>query len=273
VPARRGPIPYDRHEAILQKARADAAAEHQAFVSRYQGLDRLQPDQWGAINGLLTTLAANPLDAIGQMIDEIGQNPASQRQLQAWIAQRFPSGPAPAAAPPAKPTEPDDPMPAPDADGGYTQAGLAKLLAWNSRRTLAEAAKINQPLRDELGRMQSERQYRELHAQAGQYATNLLTEVSALPGFKEHQAAIKERFLGLKFPKGTPNGDITAALYKCYLDVVVPTLAQSAKQDVLNTLDHKAKANTVNPQGRSNAVPKGKPVGLREALAAEFSNG
>jgi len=274
VPARRGPIPFDRHEAILNKARADAAAEHSAFVSKYAGLERIQPDQWGQISGLLTNLARDPLAAIGQMLDELGQNPASHRQLQAWIAQRFPAGPTPAAAPAATAkVESDDPMPAPDADGGYTQSGLTKLLAWQSRRTLAEAAKINQPLQDELTRMRSERQYRELHQQAGEYATNLLTEVSALPGFKDHQGAIKEKFLALRFPKGTPNGEITAALYKCYLDVVVPTLARSAKQDVLDTLDHKAKANTVSPQGRSNAVPAGKPRGLREALAVEFSKG
>jgi hypothetical protein len=163
-------------------------------------------------------------------------------------------------------------MPSPDADGGYTQAGLAQLLAWQSRRTMAELKKANEPLQAELTRMKSEREHRELLTQANDYATNLLTEVSALPGFRENQAAIKQRFLQLRFPKGTPNGEITAALYRCYLDVALPTFARSAKQDVLNTLDHKAKASTVAPGARTAAPPTGgKPLGLREALAVEFS--
>ena len=272
--ARRGPIPYDRHEAILKKQREDAAAQHAAHLAQYSGLDRMSPDQWGAASGLLTELARSPLDVIGRLLDELGENPATARQLHAWQAQRFPVPAQPAAAPvaaraPASVEE--DPMPAPDADGGYTQAGLSQLLAWQSRRTLADLKKANEPLQAELTRMKSERDHRELLTQANDYATNLLTEVSALPGFRENQAAIKQRFLQLRFPKGTPNGDITAALYRCYLDVALPLVAQSAKQNVLTTLDHKAKAQTTSPGSRTAAPPRAKPLGLREALAAEFS--
>jgi len=269
VPARRGPIPYDRHEAILKKQREDAAAEHAAKFSQYTGIERMTPQQWGAVSGLMTDLANNPLDVIGRLLDELGQNPATAPQLRNWIGQRFP-GPAPSAPAAARTVEDRDPMPAPDADGGYTQAGLAKLLTWQSRRTMAEMQKANEPIQAELTRMKSEREMSALVSQANEYATNLLTEVSALPGFKEHQAAIKQKFLSLRFPKGTPNGEITAALYKCYLDVALPTITQSAKQDMLNTLDHKAKASTTSPQGRTAAAPKGRSLGLREALAAEF---
>jgi hypothetical protein len=273
VSARRGPIPYDRHEAILNKQREDAAAERTAYLSQYTGLDKMTPQQWGAASGLLTELARNPLDVIGRLLDELGQNPATARQLQQWQAQRFPV-PAQTSAPAAVKAKSDpDPMPRPASDEGYTHAELADLLAWNSRRTMAEMQKANEPIQTEFNRMQSERQYRDLVSQANEYATNLLTEVSALPGFKEHQGAIKEKFLGLRFPKGTPNGDITAALYRCYVDIVLPTFARSAKQDVLNTLDHKAKATTTSPQGRTAAPPQGKRVGLREALAAEFAKG
>lgn len=274
VLARRGPIPYDRHEAILKKQREDAAAERAAFLGRYNGLDRMSPEQWGQVTGLMTDLANSPLDTIGRILDELGSNPATARQLQGWVAQRFP---LPAATPAAAEREQpaarvdDDPMPPPDADGGYTQDGLAKLLAWQSRRTIAEMSKANAPLQAEIDRMRSERATRDLVMQANDYATNLLTEVSTLPGFKEHQAAIKDKFRALRFPRGTPNGDITAALYRCYLSVVVPTLAQSAKQDVLSTLDHKAKATTTSPGARTAAAPKAKPMGLREALAAEFA--
>ena len=273
VLARRGPIPYDRHEAILKKAREDAAAESAARFSQYQGLDHMTPDQWGAVSGLMTRLASSPLDTIGELLDEMGQNPANARQLQQWISQRFPAPAqmsAPVAAQQPAPVH-EDPMPQPDSEGGYTTAGLAKLLAWQSRQTMAEMTKATAPLQSELSRMKSERDHRELVTQANEYATNLLSEVAALPGFRENQAAIKQRFLQLRFPKGTPNGDITAALYKCYLDIALPTFAQSAKQTMLNTLDHKAKATTTTPQGRTAAAPTAKPKGLREALAAEFS--
>lgn len=231
----------------------------------------MTPDQWGAVSNLMTDLASQPLDTIGRLLDEMGQNPQTARQLQQWAAQRFP-GPAPQSAPVAAAARADDdPMPPPDGDGGYTQDGLAKLLAWNTRRAIGEFQKANAPLQSEFNRLRTEREHHALVTQANDYATNLLTEVSALPGFKEHQAAIKERFLQLRFPKGTPTGDITAALYRCYLDIALPSVARSARQDVISALDTKAKASTVSPQGRSAAVPAGKPKGFREALAAEFA--
>ena len=267
--ARQGPIPYDRHQAILTKQRDEAAAERTAFLAKYHGLDRMSPEQWGAVSGLMTELSRDPLTVIGRLLDELGQNPATARQVQSWIGQRFPVPAAGPAAAPAAAADPD-PMPQPDAEGGYTHTGLAQLLAWQTRRTLAEAAKANAPLHEELERVRTERSTRDAETRATQYASTLLAEVGKLPGFQEHQAAIREKFLGLRFPKGAPEGDITAALYRCYVEVVMPTYAQSARQTVLDTLDTKAKAQTTSPTGRTTAAPTTKPLSFREALAAEF---
>jgi len=125
---------------------------------------------------------------------------------------------------------------------------------------------------DEVNWLREGRRYAEANQQATAFATNLLSEVSALKGFKENQAAIKQKFLALKFPKDASNGDIAAALYRCYVDVVMPTFQESAKQDVLSTLDQKAKANTTSPTTRTSAAPQTRPLKLREALAAEFAN-
>jgi hypothetical protein len=272
---KRGPIPYDRHESILKKQREDSAAEHAAFLHKYTGLDTMSPEQWGAVRGILNSLASDPLSTVGRILDEMGQNPAMAPQVQAWIARRFPPPAAPGPAPhQAARSADDDPMPGPDGDGGYTPEGLAQLLAWQSRRTMAELQKANAPFHEEVNQLRASRQYHQAYAQATDYANKLLAEVGKYPGFKEHETAIKEKFLGLNLPKGAPASDVTAALYRCYLDVVMPTFQNRATQTVMSTLDQKAKANTTPPGGRAtSATPQGKPLTLRAALASEFAKG
>lgn len=228
-----GPIPFDRHKAVLEETRAKYA-----WVDKYGDHNtvqqRLAVTEWAERDpvGFLRTYAAN------QGIDP--------RTL-------FPSAPAAQAAP--------DPIPEPDVlwengQQGYTAETVKRLLDQRERQLL-------QRVDQELAPIKQERAITQLQRQSQDYAKQQLAQAKAWPGFSEHEADLKQ------FLMANP----TATLHDAYINVVPAKLAEKAQaaetaayQKALTDLQTKAGAASLPAPRTSGASPTEAPRTIREAL-------
>jgi hypothetical protein len=249
----RGPIPFDRHEKILAKAREDAEATWKPY-SRLREL--IPSDQVERVSGFLTALDTDAAGAIETLVSSAKQNPQLwpivQQRLAAIVAAQQ-EAKAETPKPTAAPTE--DTMPGPDLPDGYSAQGLAKLNEWTRNKAKAEAiAELEQrfkPLLDEHEKTQQHRQMEAVKADTAKWAKTVFDDVQQLPHFKDFQAQINEDFRKQMPTLGTnpSNGDVAALLYKVYAKIVVPNAGKVASDEMLADLKTRARATTTNPNG------------------------
>jgi hypothetical protein len=216
-----GPIPFDRHQAVLAAERAKHAwAEKYGAPEAIQ--QRLAVTEWAERDpvGFLRTYAAN------QGID-----------LQQLMPQAPPAAPEPEALP-----EPD--VLWENGQTGYSAETVKRLLDMREQNLLK---RVDQ----ELAPIKQERAVSQLQQQALGHAKQQLATAATWPGFKEHEADMKA------FLKANP----TATLNDAYINVVPAKLAAqvesaktSAYQEALTTLTTKAGAASI-PAPRTAGTP------------------
>jgi hypothetical protein len=218
----RGPIPYARHEAVLNSTR-----EKYAWAEKYGdpsvAQQRLAVTEWMERDpvGFLRTYAAN------QGIDPQALFPHHQ------------------AAPPA----PKEEAPAPDIllENGqetYSHGQLQKLLAFERRQ-------LTEQFSQQLAPIQQERMVTQRQQQAYDHARQQIAKAKALPGFTEHEEDLKA------YLKANP----TASLNDAYMNVVPAKMAEAlasagttAYQKALTDLQTKAGAASI-PAPRTAGTP------------------
>jgi hypothetical protein len=216
-----GPIPFDRHQAVLAAERAKHAwAEKYGAPEAIQ--QRLAVTEWAERDpvGFLRTYAAN------QGID-----------LQQLMPQ-------PAAPPPPVEEAPQPDILLENGQTTYSHEQLQKLLSFERRQ-------MQQQFSQELAPIKQERAVSQLQQQALGHAKQQLATAATWPGFKEHEADMKA------FLKANP----TATLNDAYINVVPAKLAAqvesaktSAYQEALTTLTTKAGAASI-PAPRTAGTP------------------
>lgn len=225
----RGPIPYDRHEAVLKKTREDYDSQ-------------LKELEW----------------AKGQSREQVAQ----MRQLYEWadrdpvgfhkfFGQQLQNDPqyADALKPPPEPVA--DERPEPDVlleDGRMVYSGEAMelLMDWRERQLDKRYSEQYGPIRESF-------QHQQIMSQAHQEASGILTDARTWPGFKEHETAIRDVMAA--------DGRVT--LDSAYRRVVVPSLQKQdaesrakLRQELLAELRGKPSASTTNPSAGSVDPPK-----------------
>lgn len=262
-----GPIPLDRHEAVLNGIRSEfdtykqthgwAEKVPQEAIQRYADLDQAMAD--------------DPVQVAYDLMQEAAKNPKFAAKIKSLAARTLAGRPAPvpAVAPPA----PDE-MPGPDTDQGYSPTGLKKLLDWNRQQVLSEAEtrfrKELDPVRSVAQTLETQRQQVERSQYVDSRTAELSKEIAALPLATDHEAAIADAFM--KLPART-EADLVANMYRAYHSVVGPKIQGNAKQAAMAALTTQAQANTARPNGsRAGVVTPGQPKrfgqALREAAAA-----
>jgi hypothetical protein len=216
-----GPIPFDRHQAVLAAERAKHAwAEKYGAPEAIQ--QRLAVTEWAERDpvGFLRTYAAN------QGID-----------LQQLMPQ-------PTAPPPPVEEAPQPDILLENGQTTYSHEQLQKLLSFERRQ-------MQQQFSQELAPIKQERAVSQLQQQALGHAKQQLATAATWPGFKEHEADMKA------FLKANP----TATLNDAYINVVPAKLAAqvesaktSAYQEALTTLTTKAGAASI-PAPRTAGTP------------------
>ncbi len=242
---KRGPIPYDRHEAVLTKARNEAKAAQEALqkqVEEYKG--RYESDEIKNQLAWLNLLGTDPKKAV-----EILRQAAPDRfsnltwaEQQAAAAQAAEqAAPAPAAAE----------MPQPDAllpDGtlGYSAEGAQKLLDWRMAQERAAFQQELKVLRDEVKPITVEHKARAAFDQSVQKMRPVLENArKTWDGFTENEAEIRQKLAENQ----------TWSLDDAYRAVVVPKL--KTNRDTIHAEERKRILDEMNQRGKAKGVLPG----------------
>lgn len=259
---RRGPIPFDRHQAVLTKARNEAKAAQEAlekqiadYRSRYetsdhqaqlQLLDLLQTDPGRAV----TILKQVDPERFGKLTW------AEQQQVAAAVSESIASGGQPAGDPGPKPT-PDTLNP--DGTMGYSAEAAEKLVEWRIAKERQEYQKELKSLRDEISPIKSEREAREAYSQSLTKMGKRLEEARATwPEFTTYE----------KDMRAALEANPTWGLEEAYRAVVTPKLV--ANREAIRAEERKKVIEELNAKGRAG---RALAPGQQPAAAAAADSG
>lgn len=252
-----GPIPLDRHKAILETQRK----EYEDYKARVSWAEKVQESDFQRIANLDQSLATDPVGFAQRLMLEAMNDPRYAAQVRSLAGQALRGQPR-AQQQPAAPAE--DPMPAPDADGGYSPDGLTKLLQWQEQRTLKAAQQQFAPLMQFVQQLKTEQQQTERQNAIQQRANVAFDQLKALPQFNEHAEEIQKVFLAL--PAKTTD-DLIHNAYRAYTQIVTPKIEGIAKQKALTDLETQARASTTRPTGgRTPVIAASQPPRLGQAV-------
>lgn len=248
----KGPIPFDRHKAILDNAykeRDDLKAQVASLTQQASSPDQQRLRQWGE------AFARNPEQWFAQTVQELqALHPELTPALRSHAARLLGSRQS---APQA--LEPD--IPVYDEHGQMVaQTFSAPRVQQIVQQAIAEALqKEVGPIRQDFQQRQEREQIAQMKSQADSAAAEQFKAATEWPGF-------------LTTP-GDPKSvdpDVAKAfqehpdwsLERCYIATVVPKLRQQEQAQVIQQLKTKAAAgNTVNPAGPVVASTR-KPTSL-----------
>jgi hypothetical protein len=239
LPAR-GPIPYDRHEAVLTRARREAREEAEKEYRQKLGwAERLNPQEAEAGANLLRWLHADPEGAISFL----------QRQRQ---------GQSPAA--PAAPPRPEPDVILADGSQFYSAEGAQQLVAWRDQQLVAQIDGRYGPLLHEAA-------LAKVQAQAQTDATQYRQYYHAnFPLFKELETDIKALCLQ------HPDLSIEHAYTLVYRDKGRAKERESWEAERAGHLARKAAASSAQPGAAQPGTPRPNSAkSIREITAEVFA--
>lgn len=241
-PDQKGPIPFERHDAIVKNVREKTAREVVGQVQQHYGpaIDfqyRLQADPGGTLTQLISEAVADP--TLGPVITAHLARTLGARRGQKVVTEE----------------------PQPDLDAGngvllYSHEQQQKREAWLRQQMAAEMnqrlAPIEQDRQQREAQIAAERQAQ----QTRQTVTSRLSEFQKRPGFKDHERDIAERQ-----QQYVDSGmDTWSALGLAYADVytekVVPQERAKSQSQLVSQAVAKANASTSNP---ANVAPSTLP--------------
>jgi hypothetical protein len=253
VDTKKGPLPYERHEAILKNARRDTEAQvTQRFQQQYgphvELGNRIQADPVGTVVGLIQGLASHPEH--GQAVISALARTLGGRRGQAASDQ-----------------EPQADLQSPDGTQVYSAERLAQIRAYDRQQILKEVDSRLEPLQSrEQQRVAAEKQSAEVTAANERMAKVLEPYKQALPDFEKHKPALREKsreYLEQGFDAQTALG---LAVTHILREVVMPSRAAQSQQQLLADAVRKSTGSTSVP-GSAPAAPAGRPRDFHQGFS------
>lgn len=238
---RRGPIPYDRHEAVLTRARGEHEKALKALRDEFDGYkSKYDSNDTQTKLKLMDLLESNPAQAIAVL----KQVDAERFAKLSWAEE------VAAAAASAAPEIGEMPAPdalSPDGNMGYTAEGAQKLVQFYLAQERAENKKALDALRAELKPITTEHQARVAFGESVQRMKPVLENArQSWPKFTEHEAEIRQHLAD----------NPRATLHDSYIAVVTAKLV-AATNDAEATARKKLIAE-MNKNGKVTGVIPGK---------------
>lgn len=229
----KGPIPYERHEAILRSEREKRKALEWAA--------NVNPDHFRKMSEWYEMADRNPVEFYKRFEAGLKQHPTWGQYLQ---PQQQPQAPA----------EPEPDLVAENGQPVYSAAQLRKWQEWNNAKTKAEIQELVSPLLQD-------KQQSQMQAQAQEFAKRWIDELSGLEGFKELRGDIAKRL--------TEDRRLSplTAYKRAYAESYKPKQAQASRDTLLAEMNQKAQANTANPNAAAATPKSAKDMTWEEALA------
>jgi hypothetical protein len=248
----KGPIPFDRHERILQNARAKTEQDV---------LQRLS-QQYGAHVELGNRIAADPVGTVVGLIESLANHPDHGTAVISALARTLGSRRGAVGD-----AEPQADLQTPDGTLVYSAPQLAAWHQWQQRKFEAQMDQRLQPLQArEQERVAQER----LHAARGEAMTRMSKVIEPykqmLPDWDRHKPKLLEKsqaFLQEGYDAQTALG---LSVLSVLNDTVVPARAASQQQELVAQAVAKATGSTSAPGTAVAGVAK-RPTDFAEAFS------
>lgn len=239
-----GPIPFDRHQSILENARTKARQEaEKEFRQKYGWADRYQPQQVEQSTRLYQWLSENPKAFLSYLKAQVGDE-----------------GPAQAPARAEEPPQPD--LRAEDGTPVYSAPQLQKLQAWERRQYDERLEKLQKRL-DEQDRVA---QMRQIAVDAKASASQLLAQArSTWPLFADLQPDVLEAM------RQDPALNLHDAYIRVFSEKGQERLKNQWQQEYTGTLATKQSASTPPPGKPSGTPKKYIDMDVRELVEQEYA--
>lgn len=235
----KGPIPLDRHEAILQNTRQKTAQEVVARVEQ----------QFGPAIQLQQRLNSDPLGTLSQLIEEAVQHPEYGASIVSHLARTLGSR--------RKAAEAIQPI----------DTEIGKVYTADQMQAV-----VDQKLAERLGPLEQERQTRVAQEMAAQERArtvetvqNRLGQWREQPGFTEHEAVIQQHQKALVAQGLDPWNALGIAYAKVVQEKVVPQLKADTTKSFVQQAAQKAAASSPDPARVAPILP-GRPKSWAEAF-------
>jgi hypothetical protein len=263
-----GPLPYERHKAILENTRTRAREEaQQALQQQYGWALQVGPEQFQAVTQLARQWASDPIAFVLGALDDLQNSPQYAPQLRSHVAKILATRPNGGNGQTPSQT-PEEPQPDITVDGysWYSAQKLAERDRWLSNQLLTQVRQELAPLREDIETRQQRDTIIAATQAANRFATDTLTEMNRLPHFKEQKAEIEKVFHAMP---PMPDNMVGQAIRDAYIQVlatkVLPSLNSSAKSELLSSLNQKAAASARNP-AQGAVAHTSRPKSFEEAL-------
>jgi hypothetical protein len=253
----KGPIPFDRHEAILKNARVKTEQE---VTQRFQ-------QQYGPHVELGSRIQADPVGTVVQLVNELSEHPEYGSHVISALARTL------GARRGLKAQTAADEAPQPDLvtqDGtiqAYSADRLAEIRAYDRQQILKEVDARLTPFQQR----EEQQLIRERHEAAVKDANTRMAKVlepfRALPEFKENQTAIAAKTKALMDDGHDPQTALGLAVANILREVVLPTKTAQSRNELVAQAVAKSTGSTTVP-GQTPAAPAKRPTSMAEGFAS-----
>lgn len=239
----KGPIPYQRHEAILKTTREKVAAETRAVVDQELGpwrsvMSSFRPEDFAPVVDKLALLSRDPVAFHRELSQELQRNGL------------LPSQPAP----PTRAAQ-SEAMPEPDLinpETGeliYSATQLQKALDWRDRQSEQKRQAEIEPLLQSHRQAQQEREYSQVKTTADKHASEAIAEASQWEAFDE----LKPKIAALM--RNDRRWSLEGAYNRVFQTEYLPTIKAKERASVVAELNAKGRAanSAVSPSSRSQS--------------------
>lgn len=249
------------HQRILENARQKAVAEYQ---QRYGWAEQVSAEEFQQIQSIARHFASgNQLEGIKALLNEARKDPTVEAQLRSEAARIL--------AQRAQPTGPDlHPIQVQLENGQTVGLYSAEQIAALKDQWLSAVEQKLQPLQQSHAQQQQAAEAARFEAAWTQWQTRTVSDAASWPGMDNPDTRAQfAQEVGRNIERIPANRVdlIEREIDRAYRKVVVPTLATSSRQAVLNDINRHANASTVNPGRTTTRVPKSMDdMSIAEAL-------
>ncbi len=254
APLDTGPIPLERHKAILEKERKERS-ELEAKWARTAWADELVSagktrEQIQDALALFDGIDRDPAGFLERFYEQLQGQPELAPQVRSWAGKVLAGGRKPVEA--ADPV--GDPEPQPDFESNgvpfFSAPQMQKHLQWQQRQMEAKWTERMSPLLTAHQQREQEVQFQRQVAKETESLKAQLEEMRQKPYFTDHEADIRAYLAERQF-----NSTLQDAYVHVLTTKVLPTLKSTERASTLAELKTQAAASSAKPSSAAPATP------------------
>jgi hypothetical protein len=252
----KGPIPFERHEAVLKNTRT----EYEQKLAALSWAQDVPAEQAAQVAAFVKQAAGNPVEFVMQYADALLQNPEHAAALRSYAARTLGTRAAAPAAPPQVAAGPDlgpvleidgIPLPTKAQRDAHEQDLIRRVVDAVTQEVGGRIAPV-ESVAQALAQAKKDQADQEQRMTS---AKTLMARATKWEGFAEHQKELAAELPAYMAANGYTDEQVKEALYDLYIERVVPKLRTTAQAGLLRDLKTRAGELGSSPAGAKNPAP------------------